>query len=119
MRHPSTVHEKNGNIRPQLRPRHLGDSASGETIGEALDTAAERWPDREAVVVRDQTVSLTFAALRQEADRLAAGFIALGLRPGGRVGIWSPNSIGWVLTQYASGRPAVAVSDDPCSTGQC
>ena len=47
------------------------------TIGEALDKAAERWPDREAVVVRDQAIRLTFAELRREVDRLAAGLSAV------------------------------------------
>ena len=42
------------------------------TLGQALDAAAASWPDREAVVVRDQGVRLTFAALRTEVDRLAA-----------------------------------------------
>jgi fatty-acyl-CoA synthase len=75
-----------------------------DTLGGALDKAAERWPDREAVVVRDQDARLTFAALRHEANRLATGLIALGLKPGDRVGLWSPNRIEWVLTQYATAK---------------
>ncbi len=75
-----------------------------DTLGGALDKAAERWPDQEAVVVRDQGVRLTFAGLRHEADRLAIGLIALGLKPGDRVGLWSPNRIEWVLTQYATAK---------------
>jgi len=54
-----------------------------DTIGGCLDRAASRWPDREAVVVREQNVRMTFATLQQEADRIAAGLIALGLVPGG------------------------------------
>ena len=75
-----------------------------DTLGGTLDKASERWPDREAVVVRDQDVRLSFAALRQEVDRLAAGLMALGLTPGDRVGLWSPNRIEWVLTQYATAK---------------
>lgn len=75
-----------------------------DTLGGTLDKASERWPDLEAVVVRDQGVRLTFAALRQEVDRLAAGLIALRLMPGDRVGLWSPNRIEWVLTQYATAK---------------
>jgi fatty-acyl-CoA synthase len=75
-----------------------------DTLGVALDKAAERWPDQEAVVVRDQGARLTFAALRCEANRLATGLIALGLKPGDRVGLWSPNRIEWVLTQYAAAK---------------
>jgi fatty-acyl-CoA synthase len=75
-----------------------------DTLGGALDKAAERWPDQEAVVVRDQGARLTFTGLRHEADRLATGLIALGLKPGERVGLWSPNRIEWVLTQYATAK---------------
>jgi fatty-acyl-CoA synthase len=75
-----------------------------ETLGGALDKAAERWPEQEAVVVRDQNVRMTFSQLRHEVDRLAAGLIALGLKPGDRVGLWSPNRIEWVLTQYATAK---------------
>lgn len=75
-----------------------------DTLGGALDKASERWPDREAVVIRDQGVRLTFAELRQEVDRLATGLIALGLAPGDRVALWSPNRSEWVLTQYATAK---------------
>lgn len=74
------------------------------TVGEALENAARQWPDQEAVVVCDQGARLTFAELSREADRLAAGFIALGLEPGDRIGILSPNRIEWVLTQFAAAR---------------
>ena len=74
------------------------------TIGVCLDKAAAVWPEREAVVVCDQGVRMTFAELRRESDRLAAGLIALGLQPGDRVGLWSPNNAAWILTQYATAR---------------
>jgi fatty-acyl-CoA synthase len=75
-----------------------------QAIGEALDLAAERWPDQEAVVVRDRSIRLTYTELRHQVDRLAAGFIALGLKPGERIGIWSPNRIEWILTLYAAAK---------------
>ncbi len=74
------------------------------TLGAALDAAAARWPDREALVVRDQGIRLSFAALRDQADRLAAGLVALGLVPGDRVGLWSPNRAQWVISQYATAK---------------
>ena len=55
-------------------------------------------------MVRDQGARLTFSALRHAVDRVAAGLIALGLKPGDRVGLWSPNRIEWVLTQYATAK---------------
>jgi fatty-acyl-CoA synthase len=47
---------------------------------------------------------MTFAEMKREVDRLAAGLLALGLQPGDRIGIWSPNNAAWVLTQYATAR---------------
>jgi fatty-acyl-CoA synthase len=57
-----------------------------ETIGARFDTSASQWADREAIVVCDQGVRLTFAELKRGVDRLAAGLLALGLQPGDRIG---------------------------------
>lgn len=74
------------------------------TIGDVIDRAAEKWPDQEAIVVRDQNIRMTFKAFREQVDRLACGLIGLGLVPGDRIGIWSPNNIAWLLTQYATAK---------------
>ena len=76
----------------------------GVTIGQQFDRTVERWPDREALVVRQQAVRLTWRGLQARVDALAAGLLALGLRPGERVGIWSPNNAEWVLTQLATAK---------------
>jgi fatty-acyl-CoA synthase len=73
-----------------------------ETIGARFDEAVAKWPNHEAIVVCDQKNRLTFAQLKHEVDRLAAGLLALGLQPGDRVGIWSPNNA--VVTQYATAK---------------
>ena len=44
------------------------------------------------------------ASCAQEVDRLAAGLLTLGLNPGDRIGIWSPNNSEWVLTQFATAK---------------
>lgn len=75
-----------------------------KTIGEALDDAAARWATREALVVRHQGVRFTWAELQAEAEAVAAGLLALGLEPGDRVGIWAPNCMEWVLTQFATAK---------------
>lgn len=73
-----------------------------ETIGRRFTRAALAWPDREALVVRHQSIRWTYKELANRVEDLAAGLLALGLNPGDRIGIWSPNNSEWVLTQFAS-----------------
>jgi fatty-acyl-CoA synthase len=75
-----------------------------DTIGAALDKAAARWGAREALVSSAEPVRWTWAELADRAEALAAGFLALGLAPGERIGIWSPNCSQWVLTQFAAAK---------------
>src|SRR6202045_4566372 len=76
----------------------------GETIGRFFDEACTKWADRAALVVRHQKVRLTYGELRHEVDKLAAGLLTLGLQPGDRIGIWSPNNSEWVFTQFATAK---------------
>ncbi|AWK85799.1 AMP-binding protein [Azospirillum thermophilum] len=76
----------------------------GETIGAHLDRVAAAAPDRPALVVRHQGVRWTYSEFKRRVDALAAGFLALGLKPGDRIGIWSQNNSEWVLTQFATAK---------------
>jgi fatty-acyl-CoA synthase len=74
------------------------------TIGAALESAARRWPEREALVACESGNRLTYAQLNAYADDFAAGLLALGMQPGERIGIWSPNCAEWAISQYASAK---------------
>jgi fatty-acyl-CoA synthase len=76
----------------------------GETLGEHFDRVAARWPDCDALIVRHQDVRWTYRQLKARVDGFAAGLLALGLEPGDRVGIWSPNNSEWVITQFATAK---------------
>jgi fatty-acyl-CoA synthase len=78
-----------------------------QTVGAALEAAAHRWGDREALVVKHQDVRLTYAELNRQAEEVAAGLLALGLEPGDRVGVWAPNCTEWVLTQFATAKAGI------------
>jgi fatty-acyl-CoA synthase len=77
-----------------------------DTIGGALNGAAERWGDRDALVACHQQLRYSYRELRHEADRAARGLIALGVQRGDRVGIWSGNRAEWMITQYAAAKAA-------------
>ena len=79
----------------------------GETIGANFDRIVASYPERDAVVVRHQDVRWTYAEFRARVDRVARALVAIGLRPGDRMGIWAPNCAEWLLVQYASAKAGV------------
>lgn len=74
------------------------------TIGAVLEEAAARWPDRDALIVPHQHIHWSWRQLNEAADRFAAGLLRLGLQPGDRIGVWSPNRFEWVVTQFATAK---------------
>ncbi|MFK7976711.1 MAG: AMP-binding protein [Halioglobus sp.] len=91
-----------------LQQSYYGGLANTEilyqTIGERLEDVCTRFGANEALVVRHQNIRYTYTQLLEAVDRLASGFLAIGIKPGDRVGIWGPNSAEWVLVQYATAR---------------
>ncbi len=81
----------------------------GETIGQNFDAAVARWPEREALVVCHQNIRWTYRDLQAQVDAFAAGLLALGLEPGDRIGIWSPNNSEWVVTQFATAKAGLVL----------
>ena len=73
------------------------------TTPAVLDRMALDLADHQALVTDDR--SFTFAELRDEVRRTAAAIAGLGVQPGDRVAIWSPNTWHWVVgclaTHYA------------------
>jgi fatty-acyl-CoA synthase len=76
----------------------------GETIGVHFDKIVERHGERDAVISRHQQLRWSYRELKERIDAFAAGLLALGLRRGQRIGIWSPNNAEWVVTQFATAK---------------
>ena len=76
----------------------------GETIGVHFDRIAARFGERDALIVRHQDIRWSYHELREKAEAFAAGLLALGLEPGMRIGIWSPNNAEWVVAQFATAK---------------
>jgi len=57
----------------------------GETLGACFDRIAQRFGEREALVVRHQNIRWTYRELQTRVDNLAVSLLRLGLNPGERI----------------------------------
>ncbi|MGE0282476.1 MAG: AMP-binding protein [Rhizobiaceae bacterium] len=89
------------------KSRVIGDTSRpllGLTIPQLLARAVRANGPREAAVFVDQDKRFTWDEFAETVDQLAAGLLALGLKTGERIGIWSPNRWEWLVTQFATAR---------------
>ena len=70
------------------------------TIPKLLAHAAGTYGDA-AFIVGEDGARLSFAETKAEAEKVARGLIALGVRHGDRVAIWAPNGTNWILAALA------------------
>ncbi|XP_069005088.1 medium-chain acyl-CoA ligase ACSF2, mitochondrial-like [Embiotoca jacksoni] len=106
-----SLHVDNIPGKPSLTSSYVHGTSSFSllplTVGQSLEAAVQRWPDREAVVFLQDGIRKTFAQFQQEVDKVAAGLLALGLRRGDRLGVWGPNIYEWILFQFASAKAGI------------
>lgn len=68
--------------------------------GQILPASAARFGDKPALVTA--TRSLTYVELDELSDRLAAGLVERGVRPGEVVSLYAPNRWEWVVAYHAA-----------------
>ncbi len=85
-----------------------------KTIGNLLDEAVTIYASQQAIVVRHQGVRLSYSELNERVNQVAANLLSRGIETGDRVGIWSPNNLQWVVTQFATAKiGAILVNINP------
>ena len=70
----------------------------------ALKWNRREFGDRIGIVTYHQGIRKTFSEVRKDSEKLAAGFLNVGLKRGDRIGIWGPNSYEWYLTWLAASK---------------
>lgn len=85
-----------------------------ETIGEMLNEIANTYPDNDCLVSIPEGIRYNYRQFKSEVDKIAKAFLALGVKKGDRVAIWSTNNVAWVLTQFATSKiGAILVTINP------
>lgn len=85
-----------------------------DSIGKTLENVALKHAPRPAIVCPQDRRIITYAGLIDQIDAVARGFLAMGIHPGERVAIWSPNAPEWITAFLGLVRlGAVAVPIDP------
>ena len=86
----------------------------GETIDENLRKTVAKFPNNDALISAHQHYRATYTEFYEQVTAVAKGLIALGVKSGDRVGIWSPNCYEWTLLQYATAKiGAIMVNINP------
>ena len=74
------------------------------TVGQLLDKMAEKYPDKDAVVYPLDNVRYSYREFNDICDKVARGFIKMGIKKGDHVAIWAPNYPQWLITQFATAK---------------
>ncbi|HEY9059672.1 MAG TPA: AMP-binding protein [Pseudobacteroides sp.] len=74
------------------------------TVGDLLDSMAERYPDHDAVLYTDRPFRKTYREFKDLTDTVAKGLMAMGVKKGDHVSIWATNYPEWLLTMFATAK---------------
>lgn len=105
---PLSTENFSGSLSPVDGKSHVrGDESAPllkSTIPDLLMQAVEKFGSKDAAYFAEPDKNLTYDDLAKAVDALATGLLNLGLVKGDRIGIWSPNRLEWLLTQFATAR---------------
>ncbi len=86
----------------------------GMTIGDKFDETVALYPDNDALISRHQNLRYSYRQLQVEVNQAARALLAVGVKKGDRVGIWSPNRAEWAIIQFATAKiGAILVNINP------
>ncbi len=74
------------------------------TLGQQLDETVRNFPDREALVYPDLNIRYTYREYGAAIDRIAKGFMAMGVGKGDKIAFWASNVPIWMLAQFAAAK---------------
>ena len=74
------------------------------TIGQMVEYQAKMHPDNDGLVAPLIGVRYSYRQFNEECDKIAKAFLAIGIKRGDHIAIWSTNYPQWVITQVAASK---------------
>lgn len=74
------------------------------TIGDILKKQAELYGDQDGLVVPLLGIRYSYSELNELCNKIARGFMAMGVKKGDHVAIWSSNYAEWIIAQFATAK---------------
>lgn len=75
-----------------------------KTIGQVFEEQVALYPDDDFLIYSDRDLRFTFRAFDGRVNRLAKGFLALGVKKGDHVGLWATNVPDWLTVLFATAK---------------
>ncbi len=74
------------------------------TVGGMLEEMAAKYPDHECVLYTDRPFRKTYSEFNILCDRIAKGFMKMGIKKGDHVAIWATNVPEWITALFATAK---------------
>ena len=74
------------------------------TLGQLLDQTIARCGENDALVMVDRDFRLTWYEFGEEVDKVAKGLVALGVKHGEKIALWSTNVPHWIILMFAAAK---------------
>lgn len=75
-----------------------------KTIGRVFEDQVALHSDEDFLIYADRGLRFTFRAFNDRVNRLAKGFLAIGIRKGDHVGLWATNVPDWLTVFFATAK---------------
>ncbi len=73
------------------------------TMGELLRNTTQRFPDNDALIYPDTGLKQNYREFLRTCEAVAKGFMAIGVKNGDHVSVWTTNVPEWVYMQFGLG----------------
>ena len=75
-----------------------------QTLGSLLEKWAFEMPEHDFMVYPDRGLRFSYKEFNDRVDHFAKGLLAIGVKPGNKIGIWAKNVPDWITFMFAAAK---------------